>query len=70
MHDGSVASLTAAIDLYDRGGIERPSRSRDIRPLNLTNDEKADLLAFLQTLSDPTEPQRALAPFAAYPPRP
>ena len=70
MHDGSVTSLAAVIELYDRGGIDRPSRSRDIRPLGLTNVEKADLLAFLRTLSEPTEPQRALAPFAAAPPRP
>lgn len=51
MHDGSVPSLEAAIDLYDRGGIDRPSRSPLIRPLGLTADEKADLLAFLQTLT-------------------
>ena len=27
MHDGSIATLEEVIDLYDRGGIERPSRS-------------------------------------------
>ena len=27
MHDGSDATLEAVIDLYDRGGIDRPSRS-------------------------------------------
>ncbi len=26
MHDGSVPTLEAVIDLYDRGGIDRPSR--------------------------------------------
>jgi cytochrome c peroxidase len=52
MHDGSVASLAEVIDLYDRGGIERPSRDNDIRPLNLQSREKADLIAFLNTLSD------------------
>ena len=51
MHDGSVATLRAVIDLYDRGGIERPSRSPEIRPLGLTETEKADLLAFLDTLT-------------------
>jgi cytochrome c peroxidase len=51
MHDGSVASLAEVIDLYDRGGIERPSRDNDIRPLNLRDREKADLIAFLNTLS-------------------
>jgi cytochrome c peroxidase len=51
MHDGSVRTLSAVIDLYDRGGIPRPSRADMIRPLHLTNAEKSDLLAFLQTLS-------------------
>lgn len=51
MHDGSVATLEDVIDLYDRGGIDRPSRDDDIHPLNLAPGEKADLIAFLQTLS-------------------
>ncbi len=42
MHDGSVPTLEAVIDLYDKGGIERPSRSRQIKPLNLSAEEKAD----------------------------
>jgi len=52
MHDGSIATLEAVIDLYNRGGIARPSRSELIAPLHLSKDEKADLIAFLQTLSD------------------
>jgi cytochrome c peroxidase len=51
MHDGSVATLADVIELYDRGGIDRPSRDNDIRPLNLQDGEKADLIAFLNTLS-------------------
>jgi cytochrome c peroxidase len=51
MHDGSVASLQDVIALYDKGGIDRPSRSDDIRPLHLTRREKNDLLAFLRTLT-------------------
>jgi cytochrome c peroxidase len=51
MHDGSVPTLEAVIDLYDRGGIDRPSRAPEIHPLGLANDEKADLIAFLQTLT-------------------
>jgi len=60
MHDGSVATLEDVIELYDRGGIERPSRSPSIRPLSLSVSEKADLVAFLQTLS-------ASEPLAAVP---
>jgi len=51
MHDGSVQSLEAVIDLYDRGGIERPSRAEEIHPLGLTMSEKSDLIAFLNTLN-------------------
>jgi cytochrome c peroxidase len=51
MHDGSVPTLAAVIDLYDRGGIDRPSRSTEIHPLSLSTVEKADLIAFLETLT-------------------
>jgi cytochrome c peroxidase len=56
MHDGSVPTLDAVIDLYDRGGIDRPSRADEIHPLNLSKDEKADVIAFLHTLSSAAEP--------------
>ena len=63
MHDGSVPTLEAVIDLYDRGGIARPSRSPKIRPLGLTAAEKADLISFLQTLTeDPRQVARPLPP--------
>ena len=55
MHDGSIKTIEAVIDLYDRGGIDRPSRSELIFPLGLTKDEKADLIAFLQTLNGAPE---------------
>jgi cytochrome c peroxidase len=51
MHDGSVATLEEVINLYDRGGIDRPSRSESISPLKLKEAEKSDLIAFLQTLT-------------------
>lgn len=59
VHDGSVPTLEAVIALYDRGGIERPSRSELIHPLGLTAAEKADLLAFLQTLTSGPKPASA-----------
>jgi len=51
MHDGSVPTLSAVIDLYDKGGIDRPSRAIEIYPLGLSGAEKADLIAFLDTLT-------------------
>ncbi len=56
MHNGSLATLEEVIALYDRGGIERPSRSVLIRPLGLTENEKADLIAFLHTLTSASQP--------------
>lgn len=56
MHDGSVPTLEAVIDLYNRGGINRPSRSELIEPLDLSTKEKNDLIALLQTLNDPAQP--------------
>ena len=55
MHDGSVPTLEAVIDLYNRGGIDRPSRAEEIHPLSLTDNEKADLIAFLRTLNGAPE---------------
>ena len=51
MHDGSEPTLDAVVDLYNRGGIDRPSRSDLIKPLDLSKAEKADLIAFLETLT-------------------
>jgi cytochrome c peroxidase len=56
MHDGSVATLADVIDLYDRGGIERPSRDDEIHQLNLPQSDKADLIAFLNTLNGAAKP--------------
>lgn len=62
MHDGSLATLEDVVDLYDRGGIDRPSRAEAIAPLHLSPGEKADLIAFLKSLSGRTRydlaPQR------------
>ena len=55
MHDGSLPTLQAVIDLYDRGGIDRPSRDEEIHPLGLSDDEKADLIAFVETLNSAPE---------------
>jgi cytochrome c peroxidase len=52
MHDGSVASLEQVIDHYARGGHESPRRDSRIRPLSLSQTERADLAAFLRSLTD------------------
>jgi cytochrome c peroxidase len=56
MHDGSLATLEEVIEHYDRGGVDRPSRSDLVKPLGLTSQEKSDLVAFLQTLTSNLTP--------------
>jgi cytochrome c peroxidase len=51
MHDGSMASLREVIEHYVKGGIDRPSRSPMMHPVALTEQEKDDLVAFLETLT-------------------
>jgi cytochrome c peroxidase len=51
MHDGSEATLADVIELYNRGGIDRPSRSELMKPLGLSDEDKAALVAFLDTLT-------------------
>lgn len=51
MHDGSLRSLEAVVEHYDRGGLRRQSVSPDMFPLGLTAQEKSDLVAFMRTLS-------------------
>jgi cytochrome c peroxidase len=56
MHDGSLATVEEVIEHYDRGGVDRPSRSDLMKPLGLTSQEKFDLVAFLQTLTSNLTP--------------
>jgi cytochrome c peroxidase len=51
MHDGSLVSLEAVIEFYDRGGIDNPAKSPLLAPLGLSADERAALAAFLRSLT-------------------
>jgi len=53
-HDGSVATLKEAVDLMVSGGIDNPNIDRvNLKPTNLTEEEKADLIEFLKALDCP-----------------
>ena len=52
MHDGSLPTLEAVIDYYDRGGDARTGKSPFIMKIGLTQGEKRDLVRFLRALSD------------------
>lgn len=51
MHDGSEATLADVVAYYDRGGTPNPHLSKEIRPLNLGAEERADLVAFMESLT-------------------
>jgi cytochrome c peroxidase len=53
LHNGSAKTLEDVIEFYDKGGVKNPHLSNEIKPLNLTAKEKADLVAFLKSLSCP-----------------
>jgi cytochrome c peroxidase len=54
MHDGVFLSLEEVIEFLDNGGGVNPSLSPLMKPLGLTQEEKADLLAFLEALTGAT----------------
>lgn len=51
MHDGSMRTLEDVVEFYDRGGNPNPYQDSVIRPLGLSDQEKAALVAFLRSLS-------------------
>jgi cytochrome c peroxidase len=51
MHDGSEATLLDVVNFYDKGGEPNPYLDGGIVPLKLTDQEKQDLLAFMESLT-------------------
>jgi len=59
MHDGSLATLREVVEHYNNGGVTpadapvNPYLSGGIRPLNLTEQQIDDLVAFMESLTSP-----------------
>jgi cytochrome c peroxidase len=51
MHNGAYPTLEEVVAHYNRGGGDHPNQSGLINRLKLTEDEQAQLVAFLKTLS-------------------
>jgi cytochrome c peroxidase len=51
MHDGSIKTLEEVIEHYDKGGDKNRYIDAKIFPLHLTQQEKADLAAFMRALT-------------------
>lgn len=52
MHDGSLTTLQAVVDHYRTGGKIGPDKDPLMMPLHLTDQQQADLIAFLHALTD------------------
>ena len=51
MHDGSLQTLQDVVDFYNNGGIENPLLDPRIKSLQLSESDKQDLVAFLESLT-------------------
>jgi cytochrome c peroxidase len=60
MHDGSIATLEGVLDHYAGGGRAKRNRNSDaptvrdsiIKPIVFTQEEREELIAFLNSLTD------------------
>ncbi len=48
MHDGRFQTLEEVVDYYDKGGHPNPQLDEEIFPLKFSEQDKADLVAFLK----------------------
>src|SRR5213075_757162 len=60
MHDGSLKTLEEVVEHYNKGGTANPTSDKDIKKLNLTDSEKADVVAFMKALTG--EPRKVDLP--------
>lgn len=51
MHDGSLRTLRDVVDLYAGGGNSNPYLDKEIKTIKLSGKERADLVAFLESLN-------------------
>ena len=52
MYDGSLPDLEAVLNHYNSGGKQHPNKSEKIQNLQLNQEEKKQIIAFLKTLTD------------------
>jgi len=62
MHDGSLATLEQVVEHYDKGGNPNPSLDTDMKKLDLTSQEKGDVVAFMKALTGETKKLEELLP--------
>ena len=62
MHDGSLQTLEDVIAFYNKGGTPDQWLSKAIRPLDLTAEERSDLVAFMESLTGQVAPEVSSPP--------
>lgn len=55
-HDGSAKNLMEVVEHYNSGGASKVDLSPNMKPLNLTQEEKEAIVAFMQALTSPHKP--------------
>jgi cytochrome c peroxidase len=53
MHDGSQKTLEEVVEWYAKGGHPNPWLDEKVKKLTLTDQDKADLVAFMKACSGP-----------------
>jgi cytochrome c peroxidase len=53
MHDGSQKTLEEVVEWYAKGGHPNPNLSDKIKKLELSAQDKSDLVEFMKALSSP-----------------
>ncbi|MBP7515749.1 MAG: c-type cytochrome [Flavobacteriales bacterium] len=52
MHDGSMATLEEVVEHFAGGGVADPNKDPLMHPLDLSTQDRSDLMAFLRALTD------------------
>ncbi len=62
MHNGSIATLAEVIEFFNQGGGDDPNKTKLLKPLGLSAEEKQALEAFLRSLTGTYQSVRAVRP--------
>ena len=54
MHNGTMNTLDEVVEFYNQGGGQDDPLAGELKSLNLSDSEKKDLVAFLESLSSPS----------------
>jgi cytochrome c peroxidase len=55
-HDGSAKTLMDVVEHYAKGGVVKTNLSPNMKPLDLSADDKKALVAFMEALTSPYKP--------------